>query len=492
MKRPSPANHLQRGSVAIMLALCLAVLFGFMGLAVDLSQTYDRKTELQNIADAAALAGAKELNGQLSGINNAITKAQTFAQSNSYKFGSAQVVLNEASIKFSDSPDTADASWLDASAAKASPVGLFFVKIDTRAIASPSDVGTVNTKFIKAVSAATTTTGAYGRAVAGRFAITVTPIGVCAADPDHETLNVPHAGLPDELMEYGFRRGLAYDIVNLDPLGSSPVKYQLNPLDVATSASDSSCNPANSSTSTMKPFICSGSSNIVITLPGYAFTNTGMSAALNAQFNARFTSGGVCTVPPDANVKEYPPSVAAPAAGTGWMTPTAPVLNAQTVKLLSARPFYLTATPTATKASDWGVLWSYNAAVKYAPPHDPYTTADWPLLYPVVPPTAPTTPSANGNYPAAPKNPYDQTSGTFYQAGTGARDRRVLNVVIADCRPSGLGGGGSCSTIKVLGVGKFFMTIQADVSKASDALDAEFAGLIPDNAILTKEIRLYK
>ena len=63
MRRLSISTHHQGGAIAIMFALSAFFLFGLMGLALDLSQTYDRKTELQNAADAAALAGAKELNG---------------------------------------------------------------------------------------------------------------------------------------------------------------------------------------------------------------------------------------------------------------------------------------------------------------------------------------------------------------------------------------------------------------------------------------------
>jgi len=51
----------QRGAVAILFVLCLPVLLGFAALAVDLARLNLTKVELQNAADAAALAGAHSL-----------------------------------------------------------------------------------------------------------------------------------------------------------------------------------------------------------------------------------------------------------------------------------------------------------------------------------------------------------------------------------------------------------------------------------------------
>lgn len=53
--------HRQRGAVAILLGLTLAVLIGFAGLAVDLGRFFVIKSELQNAMDACALAAASQL-----------------------------------------------------------------------------------------------------------------------------------------------------------------------------------------------------------------------------------------------------------------------------------------------------------------------------------------------------------------------------------------------------------------------------------------------
>jgi Flp pilus assembly protein TadG len=53
----------ESGAVAIVVALSMAVLIGFFGLAFDLGKLYVAKSELQNSADACALAAARELTG---------------------------------------------------------------------------------------------------------------------------------------------------------------------------------------------------------------------------------------------------------------------------------------------------------------------------------------------------------------------------------------------------------------------------------------------
>src|SRR5260370_36486475 len=56
-------GHRERGVVSIVVALSLAVLIGFVGLALDLGKVYVTKSEVQNSADACALAAARDLTG---------------------------------------------------------------------------------------------------------------------------------------------------------------------------------------------------------------------------------------------------------------------------------------------------------------------------------------------------------------------------------------------------------------------------------------------
>ncbi|GJQ54127.1 MAG: hypothetical protein HKUEN07_06960 [Rhodocyclaceae bacterium] len=61
--RSHPGCRREGGVVAIIVALSLVVLVGFAGLALDLGKLYVAKSELQNSADACALAAARELTG---------------------------------------------------------------------------------------------------------------------------------------------------------------------------------------------------------------------------------------------------------------------------------------------------------------------------------------------------------------------------------------------------------------------------------------------
>lgn len=74
-----PRGQRQRGAVAIMFGLTLAVLIGFAGLAIDLGRFFVIKTELQNAMDACALAAASQLRP---GQNNstALVKAVAYGR----------------------------------------------------------------------------------------------------------------------------------------------------------------------------------------------------------------------------------------------------------------------------------------------------------------------------------------------------------------------------------------------------------------------------
>jgi Flp pilus assembly protein TadG len=74
----------QRGFVLITMAAAAIALIGAMGLAVDLGRVFIAKNETQAFVDAEALAAALQLNGDATGINNAITTVT--AGSNAYNF----------------------------------------------------------------------------------------------------------------------------------------------------------------------------------------------------------------------------------------------------------------------------------------------------------------------------------------------------------------------------------------------------------------------
>ena len=104
MKTGGGLKNRQGGAVAVTVGVSMVMLIGFLALVIDLGHLYITKTELQNAADAAALAGAKELNGKASGVANAVTKATEIAAQNRYDF-SKPVDITVDNISVGNCPD---------------------------------------------------------------------------------------------------------------------------------------------------------------------------------------------------------------------------------------------------------------------------------------------------------------------------------------------------------------------------------------------------
>lgn len=98
MRRSNSENKRERGSVLAMSALGMLTFLLATGMAVDLGHFYLVKSELQNAADAAALAGASALNSGPAGIVKARQRAT--AAMNSYEFNKTGLVINAADVTF--------------------------------------------------------------------------------------------------------------------------------------------------------------------------------------------------------------------------------------------------------------------------------------------------------------------------------------------------------------------------------------------------------
>lgn len=472
MKGQSCRPRRQRGAVAIMLGVSLLVLFGFMALVFDLGRTYVVRTELQNAADAAALAGAKDLNGKLAGITQSIATVKAIGLQNNTRFSfnnTAGITIADAMISVSSCPD--GCAWTQASTitTEGQAADKTFLKVEI-----PS--GNLATFFARIP----TTTGGtgipetrtYGRAVAGYFQREITPIGICAIDAARS--GTRPAGALVELTEFGFRRGVSYNIMELGPLGGSGQPYLLNPVDAWPSPE---CDPSHSSASYTAPFVCTGTSASVAKVPGDVFGNTGISAgkiqvALNSRFNVN------ACAPQDVNVKTYDFAATGAGSPASWMEPDP---SRQSIRIDSA-----THKPVSSPSyADYGVLWSYSRAMQAVVPPPPasapytagaeFSPGDWTVLY-----------GGTSNYPATGPAPYDAGGdyATPPPVTPGKKDRRVLNLAIVNCPVST--GTGCNSTIRVEAIGKFFMQVKADLPKS---IDAEFAGLIDPPPT---DIRLYK
>lgn len=482
----------QQGAVAIIVAICLVVLIGMLGFVLDLGHLYIAKTELQNAADAAALSGAKELKGTAEGINNAVAWATATAPAvipknkNKYDFNATVATITEANLEFSSSPD---GPWVSVVAAQASPSDKTFLKVDTGS-------RDFNTWFIHVLPGAASVMQTFGMAVAGYYVVDVAPIGICAVDKDRQ--------------EDGFIRGVAYNVPLLNPLVINSDPMWINPINAPPDAC-ADVDPQWNSRDKMAAFVCTGKSSVIKSLPGEVFVNTGGSTALGKELNSRFDDyqGSKCdvaTAPPDVNVKEYKYNITAGGGGPNdWMEPGANTIPSQQgITIINSKPVDKTvlATSTAVRTAaasaefkDYGPLWSYSREKNFSTGGD-HTLNDWTALY-----KGSADQTVNGYptpVPAASSPPYFQTLGNKYFAPppnnptAGVRDRRVLNLVIIDCSVPAVnqvGPGNKCAALPTLAVGKFFMTVPADLPNSE--MYVEFVRLLP-TPLPSANIRLYK
>src|ERR1041384_4830791 len=89
----------ERGNVLAYTVLSALFLFLAVGLGVDLSHFYLAKTEMQNAADAAALAGASALTlPNPDRITTAVDRAVTLLNTNKYNFNNRSFTVNRGSL----------------------------------------------------------------------------------------------------------------------------------------------------------------------------------------------------------------------------------------------------------------------------------------------------------------------------------------------------------------------------------------------------------
>ncbi len=131
----------ERGSILVMSAIGMLSMLLAVGLGVDISRFYLAKTELQNAADAAALAGASQLNSTSFGINDAVAAA-TQAMNN-YDFNNTSVSLPAANVLFAAN---LGGPYVNANAASAPGLAptIKFVQVTT----PPSAIGVSFAKMV--------------------------------------------------------------------------------------------------------------------------------------------------------------------------------------------------------------------------------------------------------------------------------------------------------------------------------------------------------
>ena len=485
-----PAGRRQSGAFGAMFAILLLVMLAFCGLAVDAAVIYNRKAELQGIAGSVALAAARELDGTPAGVDAALVKAGETARRLKYRHNRT-LAWDSGAITFSNSP-ARGAEWVSADAARASAGRRFYAQVDTRALAD--DVGIVGAYILPLFRDMTPEMTISHTAIAGRSTIHVMPLAICAMSPNAGAARTnPGSPAAVELVEYGFRRGVTYNLMRLNPNGIEPANFALDPLAPPGGLGSAS----NTSASAIAPFVCSGRLWIPRFTGGAIRVGSPFPvASLYRQLNSRFDQyqGGACSpngAPPDFNIKAYTPGTA---GGAAWMNPRPSRQSAQesTAGGRLQTIADLSSPPAGTTGDMYGPLWAHSRAVKfssYTPgsnePRNGYArfaAGDWATLYPGTPPPAPAT------YPSA-TQPYHLATGAHYarpaddlHLALAVIERRVLHIPLLACPVTP----GSNVGATALAIGKFFMTAPADAA----GIYAEFSGIIPENQ-LVGEVILY-
>lgn len=471
-----PYRHVrraQRGAVAVMVVAMLFVILATCAMAIDLGLMYNRRVELQNLADATALSAAAQLDGTEDGIDRAVASAATVAATFHYNYVQP-VTWSNTALQFGKSPDQTD-GWIAAADAHtaATANGRLFARVDTTALGA---TGLVRTVFMQALGVGRDAT-MRGLAVAGRTGVKVAPLAICAMSNTAIQSRPTDADPGGELVEFGFRRGISYDLMNLNPHGARPANYAVNPF--APPGMPGTAGPT--SPSIIGPYLCTGTMSMARVTGGDLTIASGFPIrAVYPYLNARFDdySTNACNrlvAPADANIKSYD----ATGANFPWMK-TAPLGQSAAALPGSANLVTVAEAPASQAgitAGMYGPLWTYARAVPYsafvsgkAEPAAGYTgfSSDaWNKLY------TPGQPKAD-----AYAIPYQATSGSTFKAPSGnpraQRNRRVLNIPLLACPITD-----GVVNAAALGVGRFFMTVPA----TDTALYAEFAGIVSDQAL---------
>jgi Flp pilus assembly protein TadG len=265
----------ERGSILAMSALGMLSLLLAVGLGVDITHLYLAKNELQNAADASALAGASGLNFTPGGIYDATERAKK--EMNKYEFNNQGVVFTDDNVRFASNLNAFDGGpGLNKTAAAAPGIAptIRFVKVITPVSPVPmSFVGFVlgNSRDLTA------------QAVAGVSAPLTNFMGY-----------LPLFLIDDNSLST-FTPGNLYTIRSAPQNSVSPGNYQILAIDGSGGADD-------------RIDLASAVQNPVGP-GGYVDTKPGVTAgAIRQGINTRFDDYGSgldpITFPPDTNIKE--------------------------------------------------------------------------------------------------------------------------------------------------------------------------------------------
>lgn len=463
---PSAMHARQRGAILIMYAFMLMIVLGFAGLVMDLGVVYYRKVQLQNAADAIALAAAQKLNGTAAGVTAAVNAAAAIAASRHLGI-EGRLPWDAASqgdaLRFSSSPDTAQGGWLTAAAASAAPAGVAYARFDMGAL---DDAVRQLQPILMGVVGAGTAVDVAAMAVAGPTTLNAVPLAICALS-NVQSGTRPYSVAMNEVVTYGFRHGVTYNLLRLNPRATTHAYYLVNPVTPPGGVAKASDWAA------IGPFMCAGKVGYTGIGSGQLHLRKGGDTfELVDQLNTRFSQyPNTCSpegAPTDRNVKEF--------QSPAWQGPQI-AASAQSSTEGGRLATVADLPPGQAVAADaYGSLWAYGTAkwsiVNQAASNagGSFTLADWTNLYP----GAVVTPSK-----WSAQTPFMSTASGHHVAGADPwrRGRRVLQVPLLDCAAAVPAG--AAPTGRVLAYGRFFLTARASAGE----VPGEFAGAVREEEI---------
>ncbi|UUZ56782.1 pilus assembly protein TadG-related protein [Massilia sp. H-1] len=348
-------------------AIILPVMLGMVGLAIDLSVLYARGHELQAIADGAALAAARALDGTEDGLAKARDNARRTAKTAEYRFLHPETIdWTSAALNVGPSRD---GPWV-LEPMRSAPA-------NCRACCSPRSTPARSTRCMAGSRSPSCAWSAWRPNRTWRGApwackdSSLGPLAICAlsTEPLGLRTNAPAANA-EEAIEFGFRRGVGYNLLNLNASGSTARSFVVNPLDYPAGALAAFASGRRRPASVrlqrhhaLAPPIQAGST---------LYVREPFPVAMVAELNSRFASyngGSVCTkygAPPDSNVIDF----RGPYGGF-WISGT-PARAAARQRCSVCRRHGKLATvadadllPPGTTAASYGTLWAFSRPLRY-------------------------------------------------------------------------------------------------------------------------------
>lgn len=472
LQRPAP----QRGVFLILFAVLIVAILALAGLAIDIGFVYEREGDMKHMANTAAIAAAHQLDGTVEGLDQAVEEARDILDENTWGAGE-EPSWNESALSFGASPDGPWRAVDDVLSLPAGQIKLYrFARVDAGQLDTAMSTVVRLFPFMSEPEAQL----ASVVSVAGPVMTQMLPLGVCAMNANRYASRAVSGMSVLELVEHGFRRGVTYNLLRLNPAPGStaPASFLVNPVDFPGAGGSS--NAANFAHGKVAPFMCAGS--IAQPASDQVYVLQPFPTSLIPELNSRFGHASACeesAALPDRNIKSF--------LSADWLNN-----NARTVPHAQERATaggMMTvadlppSTPAARLKEHYGTVWANVRPVRYsatAANHagSRFIAADIDNLYPVD-----SGDKVSSTWPDLRLTlPYGYTIES--PAGAHLRYRRILHVPLFACPVTS-------GTATVLAVGKFMLTAPASDDPGNTYISAEFSGLLPGTGRAT-ETRLYR